>query len=57
MERQHQRVDWPGMEYHTIESQELQGMEEAGCKIYSGAPEVTQTTGQMRDERQSVQES
>ena len=31
------------MEYHTTESQEPRGVEEAGCKIYSGAPTVSQT--------------
>ena len=45
MGRQHQRVDWPGMEYHTTESREPRGVEEASCKIYSGAPTVSQTTG------------
>ena len=44
MGRQHQRVDWPWMEYTTTESWELWGVEEAGCKIYSGAPTVSQTT-------------
>ena len=39
------RVDWPWMEYHTKESREPQGVEEAGWKIYSGAPKVSQTTG------------
>ena len=33
------------MEYTTTESWELPGVEEAGCKIYSGAPTVSQTTG------------
>ena len=33
------------MEYHTMESQELRKVEEAICKIYSGAPTVSQTTG------------
>ena len=33
------------MEYTTMESQELQGVEEAGCKIYSGSPTVSQTMG------------
>ena len=33
------------MEYHTTESWEPGGVEEAGCKIYSGAPTVSQTTG------------
>ena len=33
------------MEQHTMESWEPQGVEEAGCKIYSGAPTVSQTTG------------
>ena len=45
--RQHQRVDWPWMEYHTMESREPQGVEEASCKIYSGAPMVSQTMGQI----------
>ena len=29
----------------TKEGREPQGVEEAGCKIYSGAPTVSQTTG------------
>ena len=33
------------MEHHTTESQELRGVEEAGCKIYSGALTVSQTAG------------
>ena len=33
------------MEYTTTESREPQGVEEAGCKIYSGARTVRQTTG------------
>ena len=33
------------MEYRTMESWEPLGVEEAGCKIYSGAPTVSQTTG------------
>ena len=33
------------MEYHTMESWEAQGVEEAGCYIYSGVPMVSQTTG------------
>ena len=37
MGRQHQRVDWPWMEYHTVESWEPQGVEEAGCRICNGA--------------------
>ena len=45
MGRQHQRVDWPSMEHRTTESREPRGVEEAGCKIYSGAPTVSQTTG------------
>ena len=45
MGRQHQRVDWPWMEYLTTESREPRGVEEAACKIYSGAPTVRQTTG------------
>ena len=40
--RQHQRVDWPWMEYHTKEIWEPRGVEEAGCKIYSSAPMVSQ---------------
>ena len=48
MERQHQGVDWPGMEYTTTESREPRGVEETGCKIYSGAPTVSQTTEQIR---------
>ena len=47
-EEQHQRVDWSWMEYHTTESWEPRGVEEAGCKIYSGAPTVSQTMGQIR---------
>ena len=31
------------MEYHTTESGEQWGVDEAGCKIYSGAPTVSQT--------------
>ena len=45
MGRQHQRMDWPSMEHHTTESWEPRGVEEAGCKIFSGAPTVSQTTG------------
>ena len=45
MERQHQRVDRPCMEYQTTKSREPRGVEEAGCKIYNGAPKVSQTTG------------
>ena len=33
------------MELLTTESIEPQGVEEAGCKIYSGAPTVSQTAG------------
>ena len=33
------------MEYTTMESWEPQGVEEAGCKIYSGAPTVSKTMG------------
>ena len=33
------------LEYHTTERWEPRGVEEAGCKIYSGAPTVSQTTG------------
>ena len=39
--------EWTGleMEHHTTESREPRGVEEASCKIYSGAPTVSQTTG------------
>ena len=43
--RQHQRVDWPKMENTTTENREPQGVEEAGCKIFSGAPTVIHATG------------
>ena len=33
------------MEHPAMESQEPWGVEEAGRKIYSGAPAVSQTTG------------
>ena len=33
------------MEYHSTESREPRGVEEADCKIYSGAQTVSQTTG------------
>ena len=36
------------MEYSTMESRELRGEEEAGCKIYSGVPTVSQTMEQIR---------
>ena len=45
MGRQCQRVDRPWMGYTTTESWERRGVEEAGYKIYSGAPTVSQTTG------------
>ena len=38
MERQHQRVDWPWMEYYTTESREPRGVEEAGCKNLQWCP-------------------
>ena len=38
-------LDSPWMEYHTTESWEPRGVEEAGCKIYSDAPTVSQTKG------------
>ena len=41
MGKQHQRVNWPSVEYTTTESLEPGGVEEAGCKIYSGAPTVS----------------
>ena len=43
--------EWTGLEwveYHTTESREPRGVGEAGCKIYSGAPTVSQTTGQVK---------
>ena len=43
MGRQHQRVDWPWMEYHTTKSWELRGVGQASCKIYNGALTVSQT--------------
>ena len=45
MGRQHHRMDWPWMEQRTAESREPRGVEEVGCKIYSGAPTVRQTMG------------
>ena len=36
------------MEYTAIESWEPRGVEEAGCKIYSGAPTVSQTMEYIR---------
>ena len=33
------------MEYTTTENRESRGVEEAGCKIYSGALTVSQTAG------------
>ena len=33
------------MEQHAAESGEPQGVKEVGCKIYGGAPTVSQTTG------------
>ena len=45
MGRQHQWVYWPWLKHHTVESWEPWGVEEAGCKIYSGAPTVSQTMG------------
>ena len=44
MGRQCQRVDWPRLVCHTTESREPRGVEEAGFKIYSGAPTVSQAT-------------
>ena len=38
MGRQHQRLHWPRMEYHSTESLELRGVEEAGCKTYKWCP-------------------
>ena len=35
-----------GMSY--FRKREPRGVEEAGCKIYNGAPTVSQTTGQIR---------
>ena len=45
MGRQHQRADWPWMDYTTTKSREPRGVEEYGCKIYSGASAIRQTTG------------
>ena len=42
------RLALNGIKYYG--SWELQQVEEAGYKIYSGAPTVSQTTRQMRDE-------
>ena len=36
------------MEHHTTESREPRGVEEAGCKISSGAQMASQTTGWIR---------
>ena len=36
-----------------MESRKPPGVEEAGCKIYRGAPTVNQTTGQIRQEDNS----
>ena len=36
------------MEHPTAESWEQRGVEEVGCKIYSGAPKVIQTTGLVK---------
>ena len=38
MGRQHQGVNWRWKKYHNTESREPRGVEEVGCKIYSGAP-------------------
>ena len=54
MGRQHQSVDRHWMEYHSTESWELRGVEEAGCIIYSGAPTVSQTTGWMIVKQQLI---
>ena len=40
------------MEHHTTESREPRGVEEAGCKIYSGAPTVSQTTGKKERKKE-----
>ena len=45
------------MKYTTTESQEPPGVEETGCKIYSGAPTVSQTTGQMKVKVKGIQPS
>ena len=42
------------MEYHTTESRELGAVEEAGCKISSGAPTVSQTKGQISSDQSIV---
>ena len=35
------------MEHHTVENWEPRGVEEVGCKIYGGAPTVSQTAGEV----------
>ena len=44
--------EWTDLEwkYTTRESREPRGVEEAGCKIYSGAPTVSQTMRRIRSE-------
>ena len=39
--------EWTGLEWNIIlrKAENREGVEEAGCKIYSGAPTVSQTTG------------
>ena len=43
------------MEYNTTESREPRGVEEVGCKIYSGAPVVSQSTRQIDTDLNCVQ--
>ena len=43
------------MEYTTTESREPRGVEEAGCKIYSGGPTVSQTMGEIRRKEDSFE--
>ena len=47
MGRQHQSGLTLNGIYTTTESREPRGVEEAGCKIYSGAPTVSKTTGSI----------
>ena len=48
--RQHQGVDWPWMEYHTTESRELQGVEEAVAK----STEEPQWSVRLRDRKAKI---
>ena len=39
------------MEYTATESRKPRGVEEAGCKLYSGAPTVSQIAGKIRSDK------